>query len=731
MKRKYIELIYVISIFLIPIYFFSHLGQFMSRVPGQDFYINDLWLLHKIRFIQDTYANSGIYGLITSSIDFFQGTGESIFSSSKFYFYVLNPLNITYLIFDPETSIKIKSLIYCFLCIGGIFNLVNTNNNLKNFYERILIIVLLSSSFLASNIFISQSSLLNQSFLYLVPFYLYSLKKIFECYSSKYLLYIILLTLLAVGDSDIFIFFNIFSLFIFFTLSNLDKYKQIILLSFLIFLIILFAYIPYLFENFYYKSNIHSKGSWDIEEYYNYFIKDLIFTIFSPYFSGPASLYVNTIIIFLTFFNFWQFKINFIFVKKFFFLTISFILLLLIGILLHFFLKNILPSAVRYHLNIFPFILLCILAEKSLFWNINKKFYYSLFLVMGFIIFYEFAKFSILDNLSINYAYYVCLFFIFFLIAVTSFNNKKYYTYKKILFIIFVPFFFKGILYNNDGDIVPNKNFGIYQKDAKAYHLKTLPQCINQTLEKYKNSISRSVIFAGINDNNLSEKRIEDYNLILITEIPHLINSRTFNRWRYNINVLEQNLTNKHNLQGLFAFAYPLNEIKSVTNFADDTLSSILITNHKFEDTRWKYEGTCKNQIANNKFIKTTNGNYIGTVKGQRSSLANDTLIYSRNKKSDNYILKIFSNKIVLKIDNKKIDFIPINFHPHLRSNSKFEITGDKSNFTKIKKKNEVEIIEIFSFTYYNFLIIFFTLILIILIFIFNTKKFSTFFFEK
>ena len=100
---KYISLyegaifhIILISTFLI---LFLNFNGFLSRYPNEDLFWNDLMLKHKINFIHEGFKNGLIY-LFFSSIDFSMGTGENIFGSSKYYQYILNPLNIIYIFLE-------------------------------------------------------------------------------------------------------------------------------------------------------------------------------------------------------------------------------------------------------------------------------------------------------------------------------------------------------------------------------------------------------------------------------------------------------------------------------------------------------------------------------------------------------------------------------------------------------------------------------------------------------
>lgn len=683
---------HIILIFTFLILFLNFNG-FLSRYPNEDLFWNDLMLKHKINFIHEGFKNGLIY-LLFSSIDFSMGTGENIFGSSKYYQYILNPLNIIYIFFKPLIAAEIRNIIFVTICILGWINLLKIfRNNSTDQYLKFVIIIPI---YLSSNIFYFETGILNQFFLYCLPQLLFLLNRIIQFNKSKDFLFFFLIIFMMIGESDLFIFFNLFSFFLCYLVFNPSNLKKIICLGLLIFFLLLISYYPYLYEKYVNSTTIHYQGTWDHLEYFYRFIKPLfIETLIAPNFIGPATIFFHIVIIIFSIQNFFTKKKFSILIIKF--LSI-FIVLIIIGFFLHYFsfTQKMLPSAVRYHLNIFPFLfLLFCFKEFELRSNIIQLF--SLMFII--------VCFLLIKNISTNFTsvnFYILLIFLFLIIFFI--NSSKVNIKLKSLFLILIPILIYLINFNYNSRFIPNKDFYVNQKNLKNYYNVNLQKCINEQIIKNPN-LSKSVIFADYV--NKKKSRATNHSLLFLAESPTEIGARTFNRWRYSLPILEQNLAGLTNTNFLFNYSFPIYErnYKDIIKFSNLTSSDYLVSSTKINNENFVLLKICKNNLKDNKIIQDT-------------SLNNDIFIYKINRESRLKLEIINVNKMNIKILNKVkySEFVlPINYHPNLiitSDNETLNYTKTLLNSVKIFTNKTHKKIEVKSFSLEHLIVILTTLII-------------------
>jgi len=257
---------------------------------------------------------------------------------------------------------------------------------------------------------------------------------------------------------------------------------------------------------------------------------------------------------------------------------------------------------------------------------------------------------------------------------------------------------------NYNSRFIPNKDFYVNQKTLKVYYNVNLQKCLNKQILKDPN-LSKSIIFADyVNKKN---SRAINHSLLFLAESPTEIGARTFNRWRYSLPILEQNLANLTNTNFLFNYSFPIykRNYENIIKFSNLTSSDYLVSSTKIYNENFVLLNVCKNNLKDNKIIQDT-------------SLENDIFIYKINRENKLKLEIIHVNKMNIKISNKikYSEFVlPINYHPNLiitSDNETLNYTKTLSNSVKIFTNKIHKKIEVKSFSLENLIVILATLII-------------------
>jgi len=609
---KNLTIIYLVLIFLCSIFFYKKYNIFLARFPLQDLYWNDLQIYNSYRWFQDLIMTGSWKNIFGSYIDFFQSTG-TLFATNKHPNVFLDLGAWISILISTENALVIRYFIFSAIFLYGIY-LLNFNFGNKN----ILLVSLIFVCGLVSPIFYFEVGLLCQYFLFLTPLYFYLSLQILSIKNSsnvifRYYLKLTLLILISLGVSDINIFFYystvlFFSLLVSFSFASFRRFLFLLFFGFTIFFINFFPF-------FYSDINgeiFNPTGSWKLEYYYTQFVKDFLFNFIyflQGNFQGPITIYLNAFAFFLYIYYIASIKI-FSFEKKNFKISFNkkylklfspiliFIFLILGGIILHgfSFFRDNLPSAIRYHLSIFPFLILCLLSVLRVNLKINRVFFLSILILFLFYIQY------INIELSIEYFKYF-LFFLIIIFLFFYFESKKNVnnSLSNLKFILPLLLLFSSIKSDNFSRTVFSiKKFP--HNVTRDYIKNNVDICMANTFANIKLNGTSGVYFISDRAKSTDLRARDDFQMFYI-ERPDILKTRTFNQWRYSLPTYTNHIHQENKLMGLFNFSAPFFKLSNVIDLMNESQITYLVSNYELNNNTFQLINKCKGLPRENKNI--------------------------------------------------------------------------------------------------------------------------------
>lgn len=526
-KKNYYFAIYLVSLlFLIP-----KIGL-LSRFPWQDFEYIDFQIYNRWRWTLEAIETNGFFSVFTSVIDFRMNTGENIFLSNRSSSFIFDIGNWIYFFTKSlDLALQFKFFVYTLFAYKGFIRLFQPLISSKKFNNFTYVLFSISLvSVIGNPILYHEAGPLTFWYLLLTPYWIYFVVKLNESGYQRilqdYNLYLLLF--LTIGASDLFIYFY-FILFLVLPLVLKKKsLKRTFSLIIVIELILIIAKFPYLY--FRLSENYQSfAGTWNSNQYFDLFIRPLLLhSLIIPNFTGPVIIFINFIQLALIFYiiaSWWRYSKNVVLLILF-----SLIFLLMLGFLLHSFsiTRDSLPSAFRYHVAPWPILLSCLLP----------------------IIFYE-----IYDKEKIN---------------PWGLSNK----FLCIVLISFITFSLANIdrIYSY---FTPNSSKMLIDKELRKYEIQSLPNCINQAVQK--SDKQKSFLFASGDGTNLSAS------LNTLIDNPAAINGRTFNRWSYSLPLATISLNQEVGIEKFFTRPFSVYKTADIMEYSKATGSYFLLSNNQIQ----------------------------------------------------------------------------------------------------------------------------------------------------
>jgi hypothetical protein len=571
-KRKRFKSIQDLVPFLLCLAVVLPQNRLLARFPWQDLIYADFQIYNRWVFFAESVKTEGLWTALTLTTNFGMNLGEnmsvssrvssSIFDIGAWLFLTTNNLDF---------ALAGKLLMHFVICYAGFKNLYKIAYPVNSPKRNIFFLISLAST-LCHPILYHEVGPMVLWYLLLTPAWLFIFLKAFNYGISaslrSSLLYILIF--LTVGSSDLFIFFffPFIAITAYFLSDNKLKPGNLVKLLFLVEILMIIPKIPYFFfaHSPYIVSN---KGTINAGQYFDEFIEPLLLkSLLFIYFTGPVLIFLNIIVLitvaYMSVSNFSKSK------QYLLFLATLLVLLIGIGVVLHGipYLRNQLPSGVRYQVAVWPFIVLAVLP----FWSSKVEFK---------------EKLKLVSNKFVS----LCL-----------------------LFTILIMITGSTTIYEV---ITPGASKKAVNLDMREWLLHQLPNCINQIISTSSRSeySNKSFVF-------LTSEREGGRNdtLLFLIENPHQLNGPTFNQWTYATNKANYNLNLDSNLRGLNSWAFIENNLNSVLKFAEKSQSQYLISTVPLESKNSQFEmiGKCsfpEELVGSSTPFKSRQGNFpLGNI---------------------------------------------------------------------------------------------------------------------
>ena len=640
----------------------------LSRFPGEDLFWNDLQLYNSWRWFSETAKDTGVLSTFSSVIDFRQNTGDLFAASSKWSNPILDIGSwFTYFFGSYSLAFYLKFSTLALISAFGLYKLVQGNFSLQQKSEsfKLMIFSILYSSLVFHPILHGEVGPLNQWYLLLVPNWFHILIELTKSVDRKFTIlhpYFFTITILSLGSSDLFLISSVTAVFSIFIIKELISGHQAkyLLKYYLLFLgIFLLDKSFYLRESIVGRSQIASKGSWNLEQYTSQFLFPLFREgTFFPIFVGPASIFINAIIFAMCYSAFKNRK-NSHFTKYIIGAALTLTLLILSSLLLHGVsaIQLQLPSAVRYHLTIVPYALMSILAFSAKFTLKRKP-----------------SKIKISQVISIP----LSIFLVFVL------NTSDY------------------------GGIVPENSNYILSKTTSEWYLKALPNCVNTKIDaKILHSDNRSFIFVK----RSGTASAMDDTLLFLSEQPMNLKGRTFQQWRYTTGVLNANLLSSVGSSPLFNRPLLSDDVNNILKLSKITNSPFIVSTQTISSPNLLYVGMCKfplklkNVIDRNATLGQNVHIYFSESTNESDLLMLQSQEFSSSRATFNFVCKMQG---CLNMKNVELT---LNFNQYLRASLNDQpvlISPNEENAVKILTKlccktGDENLLKFYSYSSLNF----------------------------
>jgi hypothetical protein len=618
-------------------------NRILARFPWQDLIYNDFQIYKQWQFFSSSVKSDGIIHALLATHNFGLNMGENIYVISR-----VSPaiFDLGAWIFLATNNLDIATMgklsvyfINCFIGFKKLYDMAYPKASRKrDFFFIVSLVTVLSHPALYHEVgpMVLWYLLLTPTWLY---FFLYAQKLGLKSVLKNNLFYVLIF--ITIGSSDLFIFFYFpfIALVAFFLLKFKESFFSLFKFLTLIELLILIPKIPYIYFLLSNENNSR-KGSFGMEFYFSSFIVPLLkHSILFIYFTGPVLIFLNfVLLVSMVYLGLHNRRVS---TKYVVFLGYLLALLISLGLLVHGipFVRDHLPSAFRYHVALWPFIVACILP----FWSSEIV---------------SRSKQKVEYNSLSNFAF---------------------------LFVLTILISNSSVIYQNISPIGSKK---IIDTDMRSWLLQELPDCINKKTQGPARD--KSFIFMTPD----SESGRNDA-LMFLEENPSRLNGRTFNQWSYATNNANYYLNMEHDLLGLNSWAFTDKKLAQATDFATEAHVSYLLSTTSInpENPRFVELGSCKIpeklQLNATPFRSRMDNQPLGNL-----SLASTIYIYNIDTKAENSPIKIQSidmSSITFKVKCNSTNQIvlPVSYSRALEvTHSKERIQISKSTYSKVALEN-------------------------------------------
>lgn len=371
-------------------------------------------------------------------------------------------------------------------------------------------------------------------------------------------------------------------------------------------------------------------------------------------FQGPITIYLNFFAIFLYIYYIISVKAPSSEKKylKLFSPLLVFIFLILGGLILHgfSFFRDNLPSAVRYHLSISPFLVLCLLSVFRINLKINRVFFLSTLILFLFYTPYENMAQSIV-YLQYFLFFLIIIFLFFYFESKKNVNNSL----SNLKFILPLLLLFSSIKSDNfSRTIFSIKKFPY--NVTRDYIKNNVDSCMANTFANNKINSASGAYFISDRAQSTDLRARDDFQMFYI-ERPDILKTRTFNQWRYSIPTYTNYIHQENKLLGLFNFSAPFFKLSNVIDVMNEFQITYLVSNYELNNNAFQLINKCtglprdnKNIIVNDEFYESL---YIYKY------LKNFDYKYKFNS----YYVDVF----ISNNDNEKSLSLPFNYYKNLQ----------------------------------------------------------------
>ena len=643
-------------IFVLGVFFSVNKLGILARFPWQDLLYADFQIYNRWRWFAESINQTGFFDTLTSSIDFRMNTGENIFLSSR----VSNPIfDIGAWMYKITGNIDIsfvfKYVTYATFCFFGCLSLLQIRNyskNTANAYRKLSLFAIIFVSIISHPVLFHEVGPMVFWYLMLTPCWINILLRVAD-YGFKLGIkdkWLPILVILTIGSSDLFIYFYFVALTLTVALlkeKNVQTYKNLFYMFISVELILIFNKIPYFFFTID-KSNVAKSGTIPLNTYMETFVVPLLkHSLLLPWFTGPVNIFINIIVVV---FLLYQFLVNKRILKRLSLIALVILLFeLAIGMILHSFsiFTSNLPSAFRYHIAIFPFIVFCLLffLNESHLNKINLD-----------------LKENVSTSVGINRKFILVL----LLVTLTANVNTIY------------------------SPIIASSSKHVINFELRKWLVTDLPGCINANIAKIDNQgVRRSFIFST----NAYEAGRNDA-LTALIENPEALKGRTFQQWRYSTAKSASSFNIKSGLNAFNSWALTNDDLNNIVLFSDRSSSPFLISTDEIYNSAMKFVGKCRPPKpllgSSLPFISRASNIPIGN-----ESLESSLYLYEiRNQEAIQPVIlsaKYYSNIAEYTVKSQVSNItLPINFSPSLRifiNGHKVPVTADLDNLSVVENR--------------------------------------------
>jgi hypothetical protein len=632
-KQKLINSYRFISVTL-PLLFLMVIGSSLlvlkGRFPWQDLLYADLILANGWRWIVESSQTDGLIDHLFRSIDFRQGTGETLLASTRSIpnIFDIGVLLQVFMKFSQQTAFNLRYLIFVIICYYSSFRLYSYGKKRDPNFDsdkshgcvsqtlyRFASPVIISSTIILSPIFYHEVGAFVLFFLFLVPSWFLILSSISEKLTLKNFTIYNSILFLSLGVSDLFIFFNITAIFIaagFLWWKSLKKFFVLYLYSVLI---VAFQYIPLIIEKISPSGSMVShSGSWTLEIYIKAFLIPLFTSsILVPKFTGPINIFFSAIILMLIL----QGALvsgNKHIRKTIFIMLLTTAIFVVGGSVLHgvSVFREVLPSAVRYHLAIVP-VLFAVGFLITPLESINVRILLlSSFFIIGYFV-YTNWHYTIDWHLSI-------IGIIVGSMLVCLILHKRLEAALKLapIIAVIIPICIYSINYKLYSTITPEGSKNQVDYRLQQWLSSELQACIKEKIESNPIGEGHPNSFGFIAPPHTSVNAGRNDTLTAIIEQPELLNGRTFNQWRYGVNSWTLKLNSLSGL-GLFSWPFTYSQVPQFKEFLRRTHSPYVASisyDAEYRILGMVHLGTCSPPNSGiDPIIKRLNYTHANTVK--------------------------------------------------------------------------------------------------------------------
>lgn len=510
---------------------------YLSRFPWQDLFWNDLQLHASWRWFAESMNGGGVWETVRSVFDFRVNVGDNVTSSLKAPSVLFDVgAWFTWITGSQYVAFSLKFLVYALSAATGLALLVRANVSLNGRAVGVFVFSMLLASVMLHPNLHHEVGPLNQWFMLTVPAWCYLLGDGLAQLRARPALYVLALTgvtVLSLGATDLFLAFHLTTLFAFFLLRSIAIRADTASLMSVASYVALFVVVeksdflltqirggdPYV---------ISTATSWELAQYVDLYLwPTLSKSLLKPEFFGPITVFLTAPVLLLL--------LTSLVVSKAFrsvavlgALGLTVAGLVGLGAFLHYSdtTRELLPSVVRYHLGIVPFLVASLLARYGSLGAAVDRRLATPALAMPF---------ALLG------------------LAVVLVLNATVY-----------PSF------------VPETSKRVISPGLSQWLTSDLPGCVAAGVAKPRYaSATRSFVFVGA---EWSSRSGRNDTLMFLIEQPEALGGRTFNQWRYSSSRYNDVLLTAAGQSSTNGWPFSIRDLPDALKLSDSTGSPFIVS---------------------------------------------------------------------------------------------------------------------------------------------------------